>query len=79
MELPIIRIGNSKGIRLSKLLLDKYQLSEKVELLLEEDHMVIRPLNSPRKNWDQAFAEMHHNGDDELLVEDVLDDQDWED
>lgn len=29
----------------------------------------------PRQNWDQAFKEMHANGDDELLIPDVFEDE----
>ena len=31
MEVSIIRIGNSKGLRLSKTILDKYQINDKIE------------------------------------------------
>jgi antitoxin MazE len=32
----------------------------------------------PRENWDQAFQEMHANGDDQLLIEDVFADEAFE-
>ena len=32
----------------------------------------------PRENWDLAFKEMHANGDDELLIPDVLEDESFE-
>jgi antitoxin MazE len=32
----------------------------------------------PRQSWDQAFKEMHANGDDELLIPDVLEDESFE-
>ena len=32
----------------------------------------------PRENWDQAFKEMHANGDDELLIPYVLEDESFE-
>jgi antitoxin MazE len=35
MELSIINIGNSKGIRLSKTILEKYGMYDKIELVLE--------------------------------------------
>ncbi len=38
MELSIINIGNSKGIRLSKTILEKYNISDKIELILERLH-----------------------------------------
>lgn len=78
METSIIKIGNSKGLRLSKTILDKYQIKEKVELILEEDQIVLRPIDSPRKNWEEKFQEMAKNADDELLMEDVFEDDNFE-
>ena len=39
METSIIKIGNSKGLRLSKTILEKYNIKEKVELILEKDKL----------------------------------------
>jgi antitoxin MazE len=78
METPIIKIGNSKGLRLSKTILDKYQIKEKVELILEEDQIILRPIESPRKNWEEKFKEMSKNSDDELLIDDVFEDENFE-
>lgn len=78
MEIPIIRIGNSKGIRLSKTLLEQYQITDKVELVMEEDCIVLKPMTKPRTGWEQAFSEMHENGDDQLLIADVLPDEEFE-
>ena len=78
METAIIKIGNSKGLRLSKTILDKYQIKEKVEMILEEDQIVLRPINSPRKNWKEKFQEMAKNADDELLMDDVFEDENFE-
>ncbi len=75
MEIPISRIGNSKGIRLSKMLLDKYKIRDRVEIILEQEQIIIRPVSEPRKGWDKAFREMHENGDDKLLISDVFDDE----
>ena len=78
MEVSISKIGNSRGIRLSKLLLEKYNIRDKVELILEKGQIIIRPVNEPRKGWDEAFKEMHVNGDDQLLMGDVFEDEDME-
>lgn len=78
MELSVINIGNSKGIRLSKTILEKYSIGDKIELILEEDCIVLKPKASPRKNWDKAFKKMHDNGDDQLLMDDVLEDEVFE-
>lgn len=75
MEISIIKIGNSKGLRLSKTILERYQISDKVEMILEEGQIVLRPLSAPRKDWDQAFKNIHENGDDELLIDDFFEDE----
>ncbi len=78
MEVSIIQIGNSKGLRLSKTLLEKYNIRDKVELILEKGYMILKPISNPRKGWDKAFMEMNQNGDDNLLVDDVFDNEGFE-
>jgi len=68
METPIIQIGNSKGIRLSKTILDRYDIVDMVDLELRKNHIHITPLNQPRKGWDKAFIEMNSKGEDTLLL-----------
>jgi len=68
METPIIQIGNSKGIRLSKTILDRYDIVDKVDLELRKNHIHITPLNQPREGWDKAFIEMNSKGEDTLLL-----------
>ena len=58
MELSIIQIGNSKGFRLSKTLIAKYNIKDKVELILEKGYFILKPISQPRKDWDIAFKEM---------------------
>lgn len=78
MELSVINIGNSKGIRLSKTILEKYSINDKIELILKEDYLILKPKKEPRKGWDKAFKKMHENGDDKLLMNDVFEDENFE-
>lgn len=78
MQVSIIQIGNSKGIRLPKTILSQYEIEDKVELTLEKDHIAIKPIRKPRVGWDEAFKKMHENGDDELLIPDVFEDEIFE-
>ncbi|MEN8192511.1 MAG: AbrB/MazE/SpoVT family DNA-binding domain-containing protein [Bacteroidota bacterium] len=78
MQVSIIKIGNSKGFRLSKSLLDEYGIKDKVELVLEKKQIILKPINQPRQGWDEAFKQMHASGDDELLIDDVFEDEDLE-
>lgn len=73
--MPIVRIGNSKGIRLSKIILEKYEIKDSVEVIMEDDYIVLKPINQPRKGWDEAFKKMHESGDDKLLMDDTFDDE----
>jgi antitoxin MazE len=56
----------------------KNNIRYSVKITLEEDCMVIKPVHTPRKGWDKAFATMHKNGDDQLLIPDVFDDENHE-
>ena len=78
MELSIINIGNSKGIRLSKTILEKYNISDKIELILEKGYIILKPKSEPRKDWEKSFKKMHENGDDQLLMDDVFEDENFE-
>ena len=75
MRVPIVPIGNSKGIRLSKTLIEKYDFKDSVELILDEEFLIIKPISNPRNNWEKAFKEMHENGDDKLIIQDIFDDE----
>ncbi len=78
MELSIIQIGNSKGFRLSKTLIEKYNIKDKVELILEKGYLILKPISSPRKGWETAFKKMNENGDDQLLFNDVFENENLE-
>ena len=67
MKANIVRIGNSRGVRLPKAILEQCHLEDTVELEVKDNHLVIRPVQAPRSNWEQAFADMAQKGDDMLL------------
>ena len=78
METAIIQIRNSKGLRLSKTILEKYNIKDKVEMILEKGRIILKPIDSPRKNWEKAFEEMSKNNDNTLLFNDVFEDENFE-
>ncbi|MDX9704199.1 MAG: AbrB/MazE/SpoVT family DNA-binding domain-containing protein, partial [Weeksellaceae bacterium] len=43
MEIPVINIGNSKGIRLSKALLEQYNITDTLEIILEKERIILKP------------------------------------
>ena len=67
MKTNIVRIGNSKGMRLPKPILDQSGLEGAVEIEVEGHRLVIRAAHAARGGWDQAFAARAKKGDDTLL------------
>ena len=78
MEISIIKIGNSKGFRLPKTILEKYNISDKIELILEKGQIILKPISEPRKGWDKAFKKMNKEGDDQLFFDDVFEDENFD-
>ena len=78
MEISVINIGNSKGIRLSKTILEKYNIQEKIELTLEKGYIILKPKPEPRKNWEDSFKTMHDSGDDQLIIDDIFEDENFD-
>lgn len=79
----IVKIGNSQGIRIPKLLLEQANLVDEVELQLEDNQLIVRPVAQARANWEKAFRAMAEQGDDQLLEESVLtltywEEEEWE-
>jgi antitoxin MazE len=56
MKAAIIRIGNSRGVRIPKALLEQCGLSDEVELSVRDGALVISNPTKPRQGWDAAFA-----------------------
>ena len=73
----LVKIGNSQGIRIPKLVLDQLNLSVDVELEVQDDHLIVRPSSRPRTDWADQFRQMAERGDDRLLdADDTL--TEWE-
>ena len=70
MKTQIVKIGNSKGIRIPKPILKQCNLDADVELEVRNEGLLIKPAKTPRHNWDQSFAKMAENEEDELILED---------
>ena len=68
MRARIVRIGNSKGIRIPKPLLEQTGITDDVEVEVLNNRIVIRPVSSPRDGWERAFETMARKGDDALVI-----------
>jgi len=74
----IVRIGNSQGVRIPKLLLDELNLGEDVELTVEENKIVIRSALPTRYGWEEMFRALAEYDDDILLDGDILETTTWD-
>ena len=72
MIIRIVKIGNSQGIRIPKILLEQSGLTKEVELEVQDNKIIISPINDIRTGWDEAFRIMAENNDDHLLDEENL-------
>ena len=85
MKVKIVKIGNSKGIRIPKVLLRQTGIEDEVNLEVEDNQIILKPSKkSIRKGWDISFrkmAELNHDAllDERLLSNQTIFDQDeWE-
>jgi antitoxin MazE len=83
MRASIVRIGNSQGIRIPKVVLEQTRLHGEVELEVQDRKIVISPVKKPRQDWDKQFKLMAERGDDKLLDSEVVsltsfDEEEWE-
>ena len=63
----VVRIGNSRGIRIPKVLLEQLEIGDEVEMSVRRDGLTIRPARRPREGWADAFRQMAAHSDDRLL------------
>ena len=83
MRARIIKIGNSHGIRIPKTILEQTGIMNDVELEIEKNHIVIRPISNPRTGWNTAFKAMADKDDDTLIdgetnISHTWDEKEWQ-
>lgn len=76
MKTKIVRIGNSRGVRIPKPLLEQAGLENEVFLRVVEDRIVIEAAHRPRTGWNEAARILHERREAGLLDEVVLTDFD---
>ena len=69
MKAELVRIGNSRGVRIPKPIIEQCGLGETVELSIENDRLIISPGRRPRQGWDEAFRAGGNGTNDELMLE----------
>lgn len=65
----IVKIGNSRGIRIPRSVLEEAGLTDEIEMKIDGDQLIIQPARHTRQGWEERFAEMAEKGDDRLLDE----------
>lgn len=75
MRVSIVQIGNSKGIRLSKAILEQYGIGDFVNLVLKKGYIIIEPVDEPRNGWKEAFLKESGDTDQDMLIPEVFEDE----
>ena len=81
MKVHVIPVGNSKGIRIPKVLLKLCHIGREVDLEVKGERIVISAVNKePRKNWTKAFKLMREKDEHRLFIDDGMDSEmeNWE-
>ncbi len=82
MKTNLISIGNSRGVRIPKSLIEQCGLSGEIEMDVHDRSIIIRSPSQPRQGWEKAFAQMARLKDDTLLdsrpISSKFDDEDWQ-
>lgn len=84
MKTKVIKIGNSRGIRIPKSLIDESGLKSEVEIEVNDGQIIIKPISKNRESWEAEFRRMAKNKDDILLDSAILveqskwDKEEWE-
>jgi antitoxin MazE len=63
----LVKIGNSQGIRIPKVLLDQIGFTKDLELEVQGDQLILRAARRPREGWAEQFRDMAANNEDLLL------------
>lgn len=78
MRTSIVRIGNSQGIRIPKIIIEQCHLGADVELEVEDEKLIIRSASFPRQGWEDKFKSMAAAGDDSLLDSEITSQSSWD-
>ncbi len=74
MQVSLIDIGTSKGIRIPSSVLKEMDAPKCFELRIEESSIVLDVVEEPRKGWGEKFEQSNNA----LLIDDILDVDEWD-
>ena len=79
MKATLVKVGNSRGVRIPKALIEQCGFGHEVEITAKGRTLVISPVGGVREGWDDAFKRMAESGDDGPLLPDGIDaPSDWQ-
>ncbi len=81
MKTHLVRIGNSRGVRLPKTIIVQAGLTDEVELGVRDGTIVIASATSVRSGWADAARQMHERDEDRLFDSPTptrFDDKEWQ-
>jgi len=64
VELKIVAIGNSRGVRLPKEIIERYAIEDTIVLEAREEALVFRNKRDKRLSWEDTFKEMARERED---------------
>ena len=81
MKTRLVQIGNSRGVRIPKPMIEEAGLGDEVELRLQKGAIVLMAARSPRSGWLEAARLLRERGEDYMVdpaVSTHFDDEEWE-
>jgi len=67
VKAPVVKIGNSRGVRIPKVLLEQCGIEDEVNMEMLDRKLVISQSSQAREGWAESFQSMNANSDDGLL------------
>jgi antitoxin MazE len=67
MKAQLVRIGNSRGVRLPKLMIQEVGLDAEVDVQVQDGAVIIRSARRTRAGWAEAAMQLRGRGEDRLL------------
>ena len=80
MKTRIVRIGNSRGLRIPKALLEEAGLGSEVELRVTSEGLIVAPVAGVRTGWSEAARALSQTDSEDAdpFVPTAFDEEEWE-
>lgn len=58
VELKVVQIGNSRGVRLPRAVLERYEIKDALVLEAREEGLLLRGKKDKRMTWEETYRDM---------------------